>query len=50
MGSYPGITFDTYLRDTRCAHATMEQFVNYKFDDHPDMSGATMQFMVCNST
>ena len=49
LGSYPFITFDTYSWDTLCEHATMAQFVKYKFYDPQDISVAITQFTVCNS-
>ena len=49
MGSDPRIDFYTYSLATIFAHATMAQFVNYKFDDDPVIYAAITQFMVCNS-
>ena len=38
------IKFDTYSWATICANETISPFVKYKFDNHPDMSEAIMQF------
>ena len=46
IGSDPGIKFDTYLWDTIFAHATMANFVRYKFDDITAMYASIAQSTV----
>ena len=43
-GSDPVTLFETYLWSIIFSHAIMAQFLEYKFDDHPDMSETIMQF------
>ena len=47
-GSDPVTLFETYLWSIIFSHAIMAQFLEYKFDDHPDMSETIMQFTFYN--